>query len=217
MKFNYRKYYETFHNTTIPIDENNIPYEIHHIDGDHSNNEVHNLLCVSIDQHYQLHLNQKDYASCILILKRKEKYLNGEFDKEVVSFLSSLNNKKRIKEGTHNFLKKEHAMNNSKVQKKLYDKKLHHFCSGQDIRGQKSYNKRRCQWIESSEEDFINLLLKYKFIINRKLRNGVKQEKINGMIIQALNCRYGEDKNKKQNILKQLGENRGICNDSYSE
>ena len=43
----YRKIYEN-HYGTIPKDENGRSYEIHHIDVNHSNNDLHNLKLVSI-------------------------------------------------------------------------------------------------------------------------------------------------------------------------
>ena len=45
---NYRKLYESVHGK-IPKDDLGRSYEIHHIDGDHSNNLIENLLCVSIE------------------------------------------------------------------------------------------------------------------------------------------------------------------------
>lgn len=54
----------------IPVDENNRSYEIHHIDGNHKNNNIDNLKCVSIQEHYDIHYNQKDYGACVCIAKR---------------------------------------------------------------------------------------------------------------------------------------------------
>ena len=51
---NYRKIWIE-HNGPIPIDENGRSYEIHHIDGNHSNNHIDNLKCVSIQEHYDMH------------------------------------------------------------------------------------------------------------------------------------------------------------------
>jgi HNH endonuclease len=44
----------------------NIPkgYHIHHIDGDHSNNHIDNLQCVSAQEHYDIHKSQGDFGAC---------------------------------------------------------------------------------------------------------------------------------------------------------
>lgn len=210
---NYRKIYQK-ECGEIPIDENNIPYEIHHKDGNHSNNQIENLVCLSIDEHYNIHYQQGDYAAAMLISKRKQEYLDGVYDKEVLSKLSKLQNKIRIENGTHNFLKQKHKQNNKKVQKSLYKEGKHHFCKNQDIRGRRSYQSKVDQWLKGTEEDFINLLCGYKLFITRKLNNGVLQKKINGMIIQAINVRY-QDKHRKENVIKQLEKYHNV-NVTYS-
>ena len=66
---NYRKIYESFYGK-IPIDDKGRPYEIHHIDGNHNNNSIENLKCVSIEEHYLIHYLQKDFVAANLIAKR---------------------------------------------------------------------------------------------------------------------------------------------------
>lgn len=51
----YRKIYES-HYGPIPIDETGRTYEIHHIDGNSENNDISNLKCVSIQEHYNIHI-----------------------------------------------------------------------------------------------------------------------------------------------------------------
>jgi hypothetical protein len=65
----YRKIYEN-HYGKIPKDDFNRSYEIHHVDGDHSNNDPKNLKAVTIQEHYDIHLSQKDFGACLLIGKR---------------------------------------------------------------------------------------------------------------------------------------------------
>jgi hypothetical protein len=67
--YTYRKIWEGRHGK-IPKDSNGRTYEIHHIDGNRNNNNIKNLICVSIEEHYNLHYNQKDYGACVLIAKR---------------------------------------------------------------------------------------------------------------------------------------------------
>ena len=65
----YRKIYEQNFGP-IPKDENGRSFEIHHIDGNHKNNHISNLMCVSIDQHYDIHISQNDWWAALMIAKR---------------------------------------------------------------------------------------------------------------------------------------------------
>lgn len=55
---------------SIPKDKNNRSYEIHHIDGNHTNNNITNLKLVTIEEHFKIHEEQKDWGACVLIAKR---------------------------------------------------------------------------------------------------------------------------------------------------
>ena len=66
----YRKIYEN-HFGPIPKEENGRSYEIHHIDGNHSNNDPNNLVAVSLQEHYDIHRKQNDWAACILIATQR--------------------------------------------------------------------------------------------------------------------------------------------------
>lgn len=93
----YRRIYENNHGP-IPKDENGRSYEIHHIDGNHSNNHIDNLICVSIQEHYDIHYKQGDWAACSLITSRMN------ISPEEQSRLASELVRKSVAEGTHNFL-----------------------------------------------------------------------------------------------------------------
>ena len=58
----YRKIWENVFGE-IPKDEFGRSYEIHHIDGNRKNNSIENLKCVSIQEHLDIHLKQKDEAA----------------------------------------------------------------------------------------------------------------------------------------------------------
>jgi hypothetical protein len=109
-------------NGPIPMDENGITYEIHHIDGDHSNNHIDNLMCVSIQEHYDIHYDQEDWAACLLISKRMR---TEQLSKTQRSLLSKHNAMKRLNDGTHNFLNREFQIlrgkRNSVHQKRLLE------------------------------------------------------------------------------------------------
>lgn len=54
---NYRQIWEKTYGP-IPTDDTGRKYEIHHIDGNKKNNSIENLKCISIEEHYKIHLNQ---------------------------------------------------------------------------------------------------------------------------------------------------------------
>ena len=56
-------------------------YEIHHIDGDRTNNDIENLMCVSLEEHYNIHYRQGDYLACSIMSKRMR--LTQEERKEI--------------------------------------------------------------------------------------------------------------------------------------
>lgn len=63
----YRQIYErTYKCSLLP------GIEIHHIDGDSSNNDPRNLLAVTIEEHLQIHTSQKDWGAVQAILMRLE-------------------------------------------------------------------------------------------------------------------------------------------------
>ena len=66
---NHRKIWKNL-NGPIPKDEDGFSYEIHHIDGNHSNNEFSNLKLVTIKEHLQIHLDQEDWFAAALIANR---------------------------------------------------------------------------------------------------------------------------------------------------
>ena len=58
----YRTRYETHHSCCL------LPYiEIHHIDGNHKNNSIENLMPVTAQEHYEIHKSQGDKAAAALI------------------------------------------------------------------------------------------------------------------------------------------------------
>jgi hypothetical protein len=113
----YRKIYEN-HYGPIPKDAVGRSYDIHHLDGNHKNNDPKNLKAVTVQEHYNIHYSQGDYGACVKLKKRLA------LTPEELSILASLHNKKRwaalgrnhpaalnnykrVKDGTHNFLGKD--------------------------------------------------------------------------------------------------------------
>ncbi len=93
-KINYRKIYES-HYGEIPVDADGRSYEIHHIDGDQNNNEISNLVALTIEDHYKIHFDNGDYGAAMLISTRMK------LSKEELSEIRSKSNIQRYANGTH--------------------------------------------------------------------------------------------------------------------
>jgi len=90
----YRKIYESHHGS-IPCDQENRTYDIHRIDGNHSNNNPENLKAVSLKEHYSIHYNQEEQSACQLISLRLG------ISKEERSKISRLTQENHVEQGTH--------------------------------------------------------------------------------------------------------------------
>ena len=65
----YRKIWEKV-NGPIPKDDKGRSFQIHHIDGNNQNNAIENLKCISLEEHYQIHLQQGDIFAASMIYAR---------------------------------------------------------------------------------------------------------------------------------------------------
>lgn len=112
--FNYRKIYRK-HYGDIPKDAEGRSYEIHHIDGDHTNNSIDNLIAVSIQEHFNIHLAQGDLYACLRIAQKMKrsieeirelasKHAKDQVLRKTHNFLGGGVQKARVNNGTHNFL-----------------------------------------------------------------------------------------------------------------
>lgn len=95
-RINYRKIYEQ-HYGPYPAD-----YEIHHIDGDYTNNNPANLQAVTIQEHFDIHYAQKDWAACAAIAMRLS--VDSKERSKIISEHQRIIQGNRVKNGTHNFL-----------------------------------------------------------------------------------------------------------------
>jgi len=117
----YRKIYEN-HYGPIPKDETGRTYEIHHIDGDRKNNNPGNLKCVSIQEHYDIHYSQGDWAAAARIADKMK------IDKETRSLLSRTHNLQMSKENRHPWQTSEFARARNK---RLVEEGRHNFLGGE--------------------------------------------------------------------------------------
>jgi len=97
MSSNYRKIYKK-HYGLIPRDSYGRTYEIHHIDGNHNNNDPKNLIAITLQEHYDIHYAQGDWGACQAISLRMEQL------SENISKLASKSNQERVNNGTHHLL-----------------------------------------------------------------------------------------------------------------
>jgi hypothetical protein len=72
-KQNYRKIWMD-HFGEIPIDSDGRTYDIHHIDGNKNNNQIQNLIAVSIKEHFDIHHKQGDFEACKAISLRMQNF-----------------------------------------------------------------------------------------------------------------------------------------------
>lgn len=85
------------HHGPIPKDQHGRSLEIHHINGDHSNNDISNLKLVTIEEHYKIHYDQGDYGACV-IMSHRMKLSPGE-----ISELSKKCQERLVREGKHHW------------------------------------------------------------------------------------------------------------------
>lgn len=86
-RFEYHRVWRDHHGD-VPKDITGRSMEIHHIDGDKTNNSIENLTLVTIEEHYRIHEIQGDVGACVAILMR----MNSSPEER--SLMASLANKK---------------------------------------------------------------------------------------------------------------------------
>lgn len=85
------------HHGPIPFDQFDCRMEIHHIDGNRDHNEIDNLICLSIHEHFEIHFWQEDWAACQNIVIRMS------ITPAERSALASEFAHRRLAAGTHHF------------------------------------------------------------------------------------------------------------------
>ncbi len=167
---NYRKIYEQYYGP-IPEEANGRSYEIHHIDGNHTNNDPSNLQAVTLQEHYDIHYAQKDWSACQIMAVRMKKSpleiseLVGKSSRDRVAKgihhwqdkeRASRRNKKRIAEGNHQFvdsvfqraqgIKGGRALAEKRKADPTLDNKIRAICSANGKKAKGSY------WITNGTE-----------------------------------------------------------------
>lgn len=117
----YRQIYEKYYGA-IPREQNGKSYDIHHIDGNHNNNEPTNLKAITVQEHYDIHYFQKDWKACLIMTFRLKS------SPEEISDLAKKNAQLQIENGTHPFLGGEISRKHN--QRRLADG-THHLLGGE--------------------------------------------------------------------------------------
>ena len=134
-----RRIYEKYYGK-IPKEENGRSYHIHHVDGNSENNDPSNLVAVSLKEHYEIHLKQKDFGAAHILSKLLKT------SHEEMSKLSTLQNLKRVENGTHPFLGGKIA---KETQLRRVEEGVHQWC---DSEWQRFYVKKR---VENGTHNFL--------------------------------------------------------------
>jgi hypothetical protein len=101
----------------IPKDENGVSYQIHHIDGNRANNDLSNLMCISLEEHIEIHKKQKDWASVAFLEQMKGRKATGwKHSDETKKKLSEL-----LKKGVTGMKGKTHS---DDTKRKMSDAKI---------------------------------------------------------------------------------------------
>jgi hypothetical protein len=129
----YRKLYEQ-HYGPIPIEPNGRRYEIHHIDGDYTNNHPDNLMAVSLQEHFDIHKSQGDYKACTLLAIRLK------LTPSEVSDISSKAQRSLVLEGKHHLSKT--GLDHPKSDHTVY--RLENIISGEIKSGTRKELIRQC-------------------------------------------------------------------------
>lgn len=103
----YRKIYEQHHGK-LRLDEFGRTYEVHHLDGNHENNDIGNLIAVTIQEHYDIHASQGDWGACYFMAIRMKK------SPEEIAEIARQDNIRRVDEGSHHWLGPDNNLNKVK-------------------------------------------------------------------------------------------------------
>lgn len=107
----YRKIYEE-HYGPIPTDQYGNTYHIHHINGDCTDNQIENLIALSVENHYKLHLEQGDYGAAA-ILANELGINSSELRRQAVA--------KQLAEGRHSSQRAESIAKHKETKRKRFE------------------------------------------------------------------------------------------------
>ncbi len=211
----YRKIWRDYYGE-IPVDENGITFDIHHIDGNRKNNDISNLKAVSIKEHYEIHKAQGDWSACIIISSRLNLTLEEKL--EINKNFSGENHpckrpevREKIKNNHADFKGEKHPQWGKKHSKERIEKQRNTTISRGSVRGEKNgmfgkgyliAGEKHGMWSKNHSEEALNKMR------GRKL----SEEHINNLSIVAKSrekkvCNYCEKSFDPLNYNRWHGEN----------
>jgi len=134
----HRRIYEQHYGPIPKSDEEGRPFHIHHINGDHLDNKIENLKLVTVQEHYNIHYSQGDWAAASRLMSHLTESVEElsrvatEMNLKRVSngthpFSGGEVQRKRLANGTHNFITAKGKAISQQTQKTLINAKKHNF------------------------------------------------------------------------------------------
>jgi len=123
----------------FPRDNEGRKYEVHHINGNHSDNRIENLKLVSIQEHYDIHYSQGDYNACQAITRRMR--LTPEEHSRLCSELA----KNRVENGTHPLAGEAGSKHATALARKRVENGTHPWAGEAGSRLASELNKKRVE------------------------------------------------------------------------
>lgn len=177
---NYRKLYESVHGP-IPKDELGRTYHIHHIDGNRQNNDISNLVALSLQDHYDVHYSQGDWIACTRLGHLLK------MDSQQISELYSKSAKEQVLNGTHHLLGGEiqRKSNNARVAAGTHPFVKTWTCEycGKNGEGASNYSRYHGEKCTKHPDPIIreqNILNKFNANSEESIKKGIETKKVNG-------------------------------------
>ena len=177
---NYRKIWEKYYQACL------LPgIHIHHIDGNHSNNDIKNLKPVTVQEHFNIHYQQGDYFECYLL---STQHLDLSYEER--QELSRKNAKKQTDNNVHPFQNKNLQLKNSLKQNDLMLKGQHPF---QAAHIKEALILKRQEMLKNHTHTFTNPEIRKKQLL------GLKKAASEGRLYSQAH----KEKMKKVNSIRQ--------------
>lgn len=173
----YRRLYESYHGR-IPKDEYGRSYDIHHIDGDSSNNSKENLIALSIRDHYAVHFQQKDWGACWSISLRMK--ISPEERSEISRRIAL----ERVKNGTNYFSSKENSDRMRSIQKEKVISGAHVFLDSNKKDKHPQYDHTIRQWRNKITGEIV-CMTNYELRTTYNLKSGAVSRVVNNKNLKS--------------------------------
>ena len=173
----YRKLYVDYFGP-IPKDENGRTYDIHHRDGNSENNSRENLVALSIQEHYDIHMKQGDIGSCWAISTRMK------LSPEEISKISREVNLLRVSSNNHNFQGEENSNKMRRIQNERVELGTHVFIGCNKKEKHPQYDHTIRMWRNKVSGEIVNMT-NYELRKIYNLKSGAVSRVVNGQGLKS--------------------------------